>query len=155
MTSTPAQTTHTVETARFGSLAVGEDALVTFPDGLLGFADARRFVLVPHGPGTPFVWLQSAERPELAFLLLAPSVAIPGYAPALPPGAGPDASLWVIVTLPAGRPEEMTANLLGPLVIDEASRQGRQLVLSDDRFSTKHRMFPARRPEETPVAGRG
>ena len=143
MTSTLTPTTRVVETIRFGSLTVSEDALLTFPDGLLGFADARRFVLVPHGQNSPFVWLQSAERPELAFLLLPPSVLFPDYAPALPFAGGPDASLWVIVTIPAGQPQDMTANLLGPVAIDEAARRGQQVVLSDDRFTTKHRVLPA------------
>ena len=137
-----------VETERFGALTLSEDALVTFPEGLLGFADARRFVLVPHGPDTPFVWLQSAERPDLAFLLLPPAVAFPEYASVVPFEIGPDATLWAIVTVPAGKPRDMTANLLGPLVVDEAARQGQQIVLSDERFTTKHRVFPAQTPEQ-------
>ena len=138
---------YTLETTRFGALEVDEASLLTFAEGLLGFDDVRRFVLVPHGPDTPFAWLQSAERPDLACLLLPPFVAFPDYAPAVSPSeAGPDALLWVILRVPEGNPRDMTANLLGPLVIDEKTRQGRQLVLNDDRYSTRHRVFPAEAP---------
>lgn len=132
-----------VNTSRFGSLVVSPEAVVSFPDGLLGFAGARRFVAVPHGPaGSPFVWLQSLERPDLAFLLVPPALACPGYAPPLPKEAKtPDAQLWAIATVPAGRPREMSVNLLGPLVI--SGNAGRQIVLDTDRYSARHPVLPA------------
>jgi flagellar assembly factor FliW len=34
--------------------------------------------------------------------------------------------------------DQLTANLLGPLVIGAHSRLGRQLVLSDKRYGTRH-----------------
>lgn len=130
------------ESARFGSIEVPEDSVLTFSDGLLGFAGARRFVVIPHGTGTPFAWLQSVDRPALAFLLL-PGAAFPDYSRAVPSDVRGDSEVWVIVTVPGGKPQEMTANLLGPLVIDEKTRRGRQVILSDDRYSTRHRVFAA------------
>ena len=144
-----------IETTRFGHLIADEEALLTFPEGLPGFADARRFVPVPHGEDSPFVWLQSAERPELAFLVLSPAGAFPDYAPPLPADTAPDAAVWVVVTVPPGDARAMTANLLGPLVIDGRTRHGRQIVLDGDRYSTKHRVLPAGASAAAPAgAGR-
>nr|CAA9237377.1 hypothetical protein AVDCRST_MAG63-1386 [uncultured Armatimonadetes bacterium] len=144
-----------IETTRFGRLTADEEALLTFPDGLPGFAGARRFVPVPHGDDSPFVWLQSAERPELAFLLLSPGGAFPDYAPPLPADTAPDAALWVIVTVPPGDARAMTANLLGPLVIEGQARRGRQIILDGDRYSTKHRVLPAGASSAGAAAGAG
>ena len=133
-----------IETTRFGTVSADPEAVLTFDSGLIGFEDLRRFVAVPHDPDSPFVWLQSAERPDTAFLLLPPDFVFPGYGPKLPPDLPAEGRLWVIVTVPPGRPHDMTANLIGPVVVDPATNRGRQIVLDDgDRFTTKHRVFPA------------
>lgn len=138
--------TITFATTRFGLLEAAVSALVTFPDGLLGFESARRFLAVPHGDGeTPFVWLQSVDTPDLAFLLMPPAAVpnVPGYTALLPREI--DIACWVIVTVPPGRPRDMTANLAGPLQINMTSRIGRQLVLAteDERMTAvRHRLFP-------------
>ncbi|MCK4340502.1 MAG: flagellar assembly protein FliW [Phycisphaerae bacterium] len=38
---------------------------------------------------------------------------------------------------------DLTANLLGPIVIGAHSLCAKQLVLSDKRYSTRHRLLPA------------
>ena len=38
-------------------------------------------------------------------------------------------------------PEDITANLLGPLVFNSVNRQAKQLVLSDSDYSTKYRIL--------------
>jgi flagellar assembly factor FliW len=139
-----------VETTRFGTLRVEDAGFLTFPEGLPGFANRRRFVLVPHGEGTPFAWLQSAEQPNLAFLLMLPDAAFPDYAPPLPPDACSDAEVWVIVTVPAGDPRGMTANLLGPVILEPGAGRGRQIVLDGDRYTTRHPVFP---PDAPAVGG--
>ncbi len=144
-TTTITETDLAVCTTRFGDLVVAPAAVVTFADGLVGFPDAKRFVAVPHdAAGSPFVWLQSVERAELAFLLLPPALVSPGYAPPVSGTMNPDeAALWAIVTLPPGRPQDMTVNLLGPLVI--TGSVGRQIVLdnADGRYDARHSVVPA------------
>ena len=51
-----------------------------------------------------------------------------------------DAVLYVIVSIPAN-PSDMTANLQGPLVINAANRQGRQIISSNSRHSVKVRIL--------------
>jgi flagellar assembly factor FliW len=142
-----AATPRTVPTSRFGDLQVAPGALITFADGLLGLPHARHFVAVPHGENSPFVWLQSADDPDLAFLLVPPALVAPDYSPPLPADiAAPNdpqdtIAWWAIITVPAGRPRDMTANLLGPLVI--VGNAGWQIVLEDaHRYAARHRVFP-------------
>jgi len=37
----------------------------------------------------------------------------------------------------------MTANLMGPVVINLKTRQGRQIIVEDPQYSHKHRVLPA------------
>jgi flagellar assembly factor FliW len=59
------------ETSRFGPLEVGEDRIIRFPVGLLGFPHLNRYALIDY-KDTPLKWLQSVEDPEVAFIVADP-----------------------------------------------------------------------------------
>src|SRR3972149_1769091 len=44
----------------------------------------------------------------------------------------------VLVTIPHGEPEKMTANLQGPIVLNLKTRDARQIVLLDEEYSTRY-----------------
>ena len=60
-----------VESDLLGTLSVPANETFTFADGLLGFPEAREFVLVP-AEREGFFWLQSLDFGALAFLLVDP-----------------------------------------------------------------------------------
>ena len=126
---------------RFGSYDVPAERLLTFPDGLIGFRDARRFVLLDSPRAdSPFRCLVCVDFPELGFVVCDPLRLWPGYAADLPPAEGgrvEDRAVLAIVTVPQD-PREMTANLLAPLVFDCTTRTGQQILLEGERFSTRH-----------------
>ena len=134
-----------LHTERLGDFEVPADRVLHFPEGLIGFRDARRFVLLePTRPGSPFRCLVSLDVPELSFVVCDPTVLWPGYAADLPrpaSGAPEDQAALVIVTVPQNA-TEMTANLMAPLVLDSRTRSGRQVVLDTGRYSTRHHLLP-------------
>lgn len=141
--------TLTVRSRRFGSYEVPVERIVTFPDGLIGFPDARRFALLePSRPQSPFRYLICVDLPELAFVVCNPQDFWPGYVAEVPPplDAAGETAVLVIATIPADA-REMTANLMAPLVIDCATRRGAQLVLDVGRYSTRHPLLPAPAPD--------
>ena len=72
--------TKTVETTRFGAIDVENSSVIEFPEGLLGFGECKRYVLLDHPGGNgPFEWLQSTERPEIAFCVIDPVQFKPDY----------------------------------------------------------------------------
>lgn len=136
----------TFETARFGKIDCEEGDLVEIPSGLLGFPEQRRFVIVEHKEGSPFRWMQSADDPDLAFLIIRPDSFRNDYSPELPSTPVSELELtdetpmmvYAIVSIPQGKPEEMTANLAGPIVINADTRTGMQVVIEDERWQTRH-----------------
>ena len=133
-----------VNTRPFGSVDVDERQAIFFPYGVLGFEPLKNYVLLDAAQ-PPFYWLQSVERPEVAFPLIDPRVFRPDYALAVDPGelaeigiqSAADALDFAIVTIPAD-PNEMTANLQGPIVINRVSRIGRQSISLDPRWKVRH-----------------
>ncbi|MBV6459612.1 MAG: Flagellar assembly factor FliW [Fimbriimonadaceae bacterium] len=145
----------TISTTRFGSIEFDDLDVVTFPTGILGFPDCRRFVLVAHKEDSPFRWLQSADNGSLAFLVVDPATFFPEYAPEM---EGTDAAflqlsedsprlVYTMVTIPKGLPGSMTVNLAGPIVINADTRYAKQIVLTDEGYGTKHPVPKTESPE--------
>lgn len=142
-------TTLAIKTTRFGELAFEKDDLVTFVGGIVGFPDLRQFVLIQHQEGSPYRWLQSVDDGSVAFLVVNPTEFVPGYAPEMPQNAALQLGLaedtprlvYTIVTIPRGRPDEMTVNLAGPVVVNAETGQAVQVVLEDERYPIRHRVF--------------
>lgn len=125
-----------VATSRFGDIEVERDKIITMTRAFPGFPDSKSFILRPHGEDSPFFWLQSLDDPELAFVVIPSSALIPDYQPKLPEttladldlqGSTPD--ILLILTIPHGEPKKMTANLLGPVILNPNKRLACQALL--------------------------
>jgi flagellar assembly factor FliW len=140
------QTTERLWTSRFGELEVTRDLVIDLPDGLIGFERCRRFVVVTQEESSPFRWLQSLDDGAVAFPVIDPWQFKPDYAPTISDTDAQQLGLsaetpkltFAIVTVPKSDPHAMTANLLGPIVINAATRQGRQVIVTDEHYGTKH-----------------
>ena len=149
-TTSPDPGVFPVKTRNFGSIKVRSDQIIFLQPGLLGFSQYHRYVLIEHHQETPFLWLQCLDKPDLAFVVVYPRCLLSDYQPTLLTKVmqemeverPEDFKILVILTIPPGKPQEMTANLMGPVVINLKTRQGRQLVLEDTNYSHKHRVLP-------------
>ena len=122
----------------------GQDVLL-FPDGLVGCPSWQRFVLLDENEDDPIKFLQSLDDPNICFLATDPHHVDPGYR--IRP-AEADLEVLEIEDLDQAvlmctlriweNEEKITANLLGPLVINPRTRQGRQIVLADSPYSAQH-----------------
>ena len=134
-----------VDTTRFGTLEVADDELVVFDDGLPGFRGRRTMVLLGGGelPGAEhegshsLFWLQDVTDPDLAFMTIVPWAAYPDYDIDIEPtevdGAEID-ELCVLAIVTVRRENggvRLTSNLLAPVVINTASKKGRQVILQN------------------------
>jgi flagellar assembly factor FliW len=135
-----------VETTRFGTVEIEDDRVLTFPNGLLGFASYQRYCLLRPNDDSVFLWLQSLEEPSLAFVVTDPSQFEQDYVVPIRPEQMEslglekvdDAQVLVIVNK---REQQLTGNLQGPLVIGTTRMVGEQLVLADKRWTTRHRLM--------------
>jgi flagellar assembly factor FliW len=140
---------NTYPTRHFGPISPSDDAVFVFADGLIGLPSLRRFALIEHAPSSPFRWLQSLDEPDFALLVVEPGAFVPGYEPQVSAadaarlgiGHGDACIVYTIVTIPRGRPEAMTLNLAGPILVHAATRQARQVVLDGDEWPVQHPAF--------------
>lgn len=132
-------------TTQFGEVAVDPAGLFRFSRPLLGFEDARNYVVLEPAEFRPFFWLQSVDRPEVSFPLADPWLFFPDYSPALPPdflselgleGGGEVAVYCLVSRGPGG----LGMNLAAPVVFCIARKRGGQAVL-DGSYPT-HQPLP-------------
>lgn len=139
---------------RFGDLEVAEEALLTFPSGLVGFPSHRRFVVVEVGDSSEYQWLQSADEPSLAFVLLDLQALDTDYQVEIPDDnlqeldvqSTDTLSLLAVVTIPNDAPERASANLRAPIVVNQRTRKGKQLILHES-IPIRFPLIPEQIPE--------
>jgi len=133
-----------IDTKAYGLIDVEESQKIVFPEGLYGFEDYNNYVIL-DAEHQPFYWLQSIDDREIAFVLINPFLFRPDYEVNIGNEemeeigiTSPEKALiFVIVTIPPdGSP--MTANLQGPLVINRENMTGKQAILADVRWKTRH-----------------
>ena len=142
----PESTVITIDSKAFGRVTVSENQIITFPSGLLGFPNFRRYALLNGHFKSPFYCLQCLDNPSLAFLVTEPDALVPDYRPKkavndlreLQAASLDDLQVLVTLTIPPGRPGEMTANLMSPLLINQAQGLGKQVVIDKPQYSHQH-----------------
>ncbi len=140
----------TLSTARFGEVTIDDTRILRFERPILGFDASQGFVLLDHAEDSPFKWLQSVDEPELAFVVTNPRLFGIEYEFSIPDDVvselgiqkADDVLVLTIVNIPPSNPTQMTANLLGPLIVNQENKKAIQLVLSESEYSTKVRLLP-------------
>lgn len=151
----------TIETSRFGKLEIEEDKIFKFIVPILGFEHLDEYILIDHAPDSPFKWLQAVNDLHIAFIVTNPVnfgveyefVIAEEDTQKIKLTDANDALVLTIVYIPQGAPHLMTANLAGPIIINAKSKLAMQLVLSDSRFTTKHRLLPNADPKQSSNSG--
>lgn len=141
---------------RFGNCDVPHESVLTFPSGILGFPDCRRYVILDHDTDAPFKWLQSLDEPGLAFVILDPACFHPEYNIQVPHEAlmevrskdDDELIVSVLLTIPSDDPTGITANLRGPLLMNHRTKLCKQLILSDS-YPTRFPLFAKISPVST------
>lgn len=140
-----------IATTRFGEIEIEEKKIITMPLGLLGFPENKRFVLFQHKENSPFFWYQSLDDPSLAFVITNPILFKPDYQVNseailhdMKWSHESDLDLFVIVTIPQGRPQDMTANLIGPILVNLNTREAVQMIIADTAYTHKYPLLEPR-----------
>jgi flagellar assembly factor FliW len=151
-----------LETKHFGSIEVDESGIIDFPDGLPGFENVKKYILLVRGTeDSPFKWLQSIDDPKLAFVV-ADTFAIKNdydieiddkLLSTIEVQNESDLQIYSIVVIPEDI-SKTTINLKAPVIINTRSFKGMQVILDTDRYGVRHYIQEElRRQEGTGNAG--
>ena len=127
-------------------IAYTDEEVIRFEEGVPGFEHLTRFLISSSEEHEPFHWMHSLDDPDLKFILVNPMLIHQTYDPKITKSHVSDLNLkeesdilmYVIVTMDQLEFSKSTANLLGPIIVNIRTRQARQILLDDMRYSTKH-----------------
>lgn len=138
-----------INTRYFGEMEISEDKIITFENGIPGFEEEKNFIVINDDEeDSTFSWLQSLDNVELSFIIINPFEIFKDYDINIPESATEklkikdekDVVVYTIVVAPEDI-RKMTTNLSGPIVINIKEKLGKQVILDDPRYTTKHLVF--------------
>ena len=138
-----------IETTRFGQVEINENLIIALPDGILGFEDFKRYIILDHfDKESPLKWFQSIDDPSLAFVVTDPLIFVPEYKAKVSKEEIkniklPNASKAVIVVIVNLKRDhsEITINLQGPIVINPEEKLAKQVIIRESDYSVRHVIF--------------
>ncbi len=119
-----------------GNVEFEEDDLYIFPEGLPGFEMCKRFLLWENPEYLPVSWIISAEDKDILFPLIPASTILKDYNPRN--SHGNSAERVMIMLSLSQRAEEVTADLRAPFLLNSETKEGRQTILTDSKYSARH-----------------
>ena len=136
-----------INSTRFGTFEVGDDAVLTFPDGVPGLP-GEQYVLVARDESSPFYWLHSVEHSNVALPVTNPWLFFPQYDVRVPDDDArrvsldaPEKAQILCVVRASEQLEDFTVNLAGPIVVNVDGKLGRQILNDTGGYSVRHPLF--------------
>lgn len=133
-----------IQTKQMGVIQISEEQIIELSEGFYGFEEFHKYALI-DSEQKPFIWIQSLEDKNLAFIAIDPFIFRPDYEldisdDILTPievQSPKDLLVFALVTIPPSG-EPITANLQGPLIINKKNKKALQAVMNDGKWKTKH-----------------
>ncbi len=127
--------------SRFGEIEYDPDNTLLFPEGLVGFENLRKFIVMPNEKEGPLFWIQSVEDPQIAFILTDPTSFYYDYR-VVPDGRereklGIDESgdCLIVSVVSVSSEREITLNLAAPILFAPETNRALQVILEGTNFS--------------------
>ncbi|MGL5255258.1 MAG: flagellar assembly protein FliW [Brevinema sp.] len=138
----------TIKTRDFGEVPTEGLLQVTFVKPIFGFEDLTSYYLIPLEEPESFTLLQSTEDLNTSFFLTQPRLFVSDYVldvndedvNSLESENHEDIIDFAILTIPSNI-EEITMNILGPLLINTKKGIGIQTISNVPHYNTKCHLF--------------
>ncbi len=134
-----------IETRDFGKVEIGEENIISFPNGIYAFEEAKRFALVAPKENEFPMWLQNIDNLRPCFIVFDPYMFCKDYQVNLNNsektmlGIKDDSDIRVLCI--ANVPEDFrdtTVNMKSPIVINTTNNTAMQIILQEN--------YPYRQP---------
>lgn len=140
-----------IKTRVFGEVEIEDSKIITFANGIIGFPDMTRFVLVhdeEKGVNAGIRYLQSIEEPEFAMPVMDPLAIVPEYNPEVedellrPLGKMEPEDVLVLVTVSVPKDiKNISINLQAPIIVNAAQRKAAQIIAEGGEYKVKYPIY--------------
>lgn len=139
-----------LKTRLFGEIFVDEKKVICFEDGLIGFEQLKKFMIIHDADAKShkMLWLQSLDDTDIAFPVIDPLVAKPDYNPTVEDelfkniGEIKEDGLLVLTTITVPKDIiKMSVNLKAPIVINSVTLRGCQIIVDNEDYPVKYCIY--------------
>lgn len=131
-----------ISTRFFGEIEIDENKIISFPEGIPGFEELTKFLLLDIEDNEHLKCLQSLEDGQICLLVTSPWNYFKEYEfnisdddiKKLGISSPDDVDVYNIITV---REDKITANLISPVIINLIKNLGKQIILSDSNYSIR------------------
>ncbi len=132
-----------MKTRLLGEIDIVEQRVLTFPSGLIGMKNLKKFVILDNEAGRLFHWMQSLDDTNVSFLAVEPRFVRKTYRVPVQKeltmrlGITKPREVMVLCLVTLSK-ETMTVNLQAPLLINMECRIGKQIIVVDGQYHSRH-----------------
>ena len=139
------------KTKYFGEIDLGEDKILTFENGIMGFENFKKYTILfdsEDGTEPTISWLQSLDEERLALPIINPLLVKEDYNPVVEDellsslGELTEDNIVILLTMtiPAEL-ENMTVNLKAPFIINSDTKKGCQIIVENKDYEIKYNVY--------------
>ena len=135
-----------LKTVHFGEIEINEEDVIIFPEGIPGFEDSKKYVLIGNESNEAvFFWLQSVDIPELCFVVTDPFMIYDGYGADVEDDdiellgiTDPNRVLTLTIVVIPENINEIRVNLKAPIIINMEKKLGKQIIQKNDDLPIRY-----------------
>lgn len=138
-----------ISTLNLGEVTIDREKIIDFAEGPLAFEKYTKFIIIDSGTSEfPFSFLQSIDEEKVGFVVMDPFLFKKDYdfvieeeiVEELEIEKEEDLAIYSILVIPK-EVEDITANLMAPIIVNQKTKKARQVVLQNTEYSTKYNIF--------------
>ncbi len=139
-----------LSTKKFGDIEVEDNKIIHFASGIIGFEDKKNFVIFSEEDDSPnsLFWIQCVDDGDLALPAIIPFAWYPTYSPDIADEyiesigelVEEDLEIFNVVVIRSNI-EDMTVNLKAPIVVNNKTMKGMQVIANDDDLEVRHNLY--------------
>ncbi len=136
-----------IKTKNFKDIEVLEENIITFKNGIPGFSELKKFILIEDENNKIFTWLQSIEDGDISIALLDMKNIMTEYDPKIKKEMIEELGeiknnllVYNVVVIPENI-EDIRVNLVAPIVINLSTNKGVQVIVENKEYKVKHYIY--------------
>ncbi len=140
-----------IKTKHFGEVEFPEEAIIHFPEGIIGYPDYKRFIIIEDKNFEPFKYLQSIDNPSFALPVINPFLIRKDYIIMILSEEHKKIGLkslsqeekWIALCVVVIEKDikKSIVNLKAPIIINTEERKGIQVIQITDDYDVEEPLF--------------
>lgn len=134
-----------IQTKYFGEVEVNQEDIIHFPNGLPGFENEVEFALLNLDEAGLYLSIQSIHSKDVALVIANPYLFFKDYEFSLDEStldllhikSQSEVAVYSVITLREPF-HQSTANLQAPIIINMLTQKGKQFILTNTSYKTRH-----------------